>query len=92
MPQHGGCGNGVRIDALVVLSPTSAGTDRARGALQVNVQPRDEERTGHDLIVPHVPTSEPARACATLGDVPVVLTSRRHVDLKRTSSAICSAG
>ena len=92
MLHRGACGNGLRVVALVVLSPASAGTDRARGALQIDVQPRDEERASHALIVPHVPTGAPARACATLDDVPAVLTSRRHVDLKRTSSAICSRG
>ncbi len=53
------------------------------------MQPRDEERTGHDTIVAHAPCIGRHWTRATLVTVPAPLTSRRHVDLKRTSSAVC---
>ena len=61
---------------------SAAGTDGARHALQVDVQAGDQQDTGHGTMIP--------QACATLEGVPAVLTSRRHVDLKRTASAVCS--
>jgi hypothetical protein len=59
-----------------------SGTDGARDALQVHVKTCDQADTRHGAMVP--------QACVTLEDVSAVLTSRRHVDLKRTASAVCS--
>ncbi len=50
------------------------------------MQPRDEEGAGHGIRVAQVPTG----TCVTLDRMSALLTSRLHVDLQRTSSAICS--
>ncbi len=59
-----------------------SGTDGARDALQVHVKTCDQADTCHRSMVP--------QGCVSLEDVSAVLTSRRHVDLKRTASAVCS--
>jgi hypothetical protein len=41
-------------------------------------------------VTPESGTGRQAAACVTLGDVSVLLVSRLHVDLQRTSSAVCS--
>ena len=59
------------------------------------MQPRDEERAGHGSRVAHAASRASSRSsCATLDGMAVLrllplLTSRLHVDLKRTSSAVC---
>jgi hypothetical protein len=50
------------------------------------MQPRDEERASHGSRVAHAATS----GCVTLDGMGALLTSRLHVDLQRTSSAVCS--
>jgi hypothetical protein len=61
------------------------------------MQSRDEEGTGHGSSVAHRRPGRPGEACATLEGMAVpcslpLLTSRLHVDLQRTSSAVCSRG
>jgi hypothetical protein len=52
------------------------------------MQARDEETGGHRTMVAHVITGR----CATLDGMGALLVSRRHIDLKRVSSANCSRG
>ena len=68
------------------------------------MQPHDEEGTGHGPRVAHAQSRGSSRSsCATLDRMAVLrslpismpmrlplLTSRLHVDLQRTSSAVCS--
>ncbi len=59
------------------------------------MQPRDEKRAGHATRVAHgwlapLETIAPRRNCVTLDGMSALLTSRRHIDLQRFRSAICS--
>jgi hypothetical protein len=61
------------------------------------MQSRDEEGAGHGSRVAHRHPADPGEGCATLDGMAVpcslpLLTSRLHVDLQRTSSAVCSRG
>jgi hypothetical protein len=61
------------------------------------MQPRDEEGTGQGSRVAHGRPGAAPERCATLDGMAVtpqlsLLTSRLHVDLQRTSSAVCSRG
>jgi hypothetical protein len=53
------------------------------------MQPRDEMGADHPT---RVAQRQPGSSCATLDAMGPLLTSRRHVDLQRTSSAVCSEG
>ncbi len=72
----------------LVEASAGQGTDRARRALQVDVQAGDEDqrRGTHSGIVPRRARS----TRGTLEGMTALLTSRLHVDLQRVSSALCS--
>ena len=80
-----------RVEPVQGLS--GGGTDRAGHALQVDMQPRDKKGAGHAQILAQAGLCNPSR---TLVRMPAartpLLTTRRHVDLQRVSSAICSLG